>query len=103
MYYRRRIGDVQFLKIVDYEKDLPSNFQDFENALTETEKILTKKYKRVTNSGKGSRAVIILVPEMLQKNIEILLQYREKYIESTNDYLFATPGSKVKWGKGGKS
>ncbi|KAI4463225.1 hypothetical protein MML48_4g00006583 [Holotrichia oblita] len=87
VFNRRRIGDVQFLKIADYEKDHRSNFVDFENALTKTEKMLATKYKRVLNSGKGSRAVVLLIPENLQNYFDLLLTKREKYISAENDYL----------------
>ncbi|KAK5648222.1 hypothetical protein RI129_003114 [Pyrocoelia pectoralis] len=100
VFNRRRIGDVQYLKIKDYQNDQKSNAKDFENALTNTEKILTTKYKRVVNSGKGSRAVVILVPKALQNFIDLLLEHREKYISGDNEYVFATPGSTIKWGKG---
>lgn len=101
LFIRRRIGDVQFLKIEDYKKDQRSNcVPEFENALSETERMLTTKYKRVLNSGKGSRAVVILVPEMLQNYVNILLKNREKYIPRDNDYVFAIPGSSIPWGKG---
>lgn len=53
VFNRRRIGDVQFLKIADYKNDNRCNCIDFENALTDTEKMLTTKYKRVLNSGKA--------------------------------------------------
>lgn len=52
------------------------------------------------NSGKGSRAVVILFPEEIEKYIKIILKHREKFIENDSDYLFAIPGSKVKWGRG---
>lgn len=100
LFNRRRIGDVQFLKIQNYTNDRKVNCSDFENVLTNTEKILTTKYKRVLNCGKGSRVVVILVPENLQKCIDVLLKNRQKYIKPENEYVFATPGSKVKWGKG---
>lgn len=100
IFNRRRIGDVQFLKIKDYEIDRKSHCADFEKILTESEKILTKSYKRVVNRGKGSRPVVILVPEEVQGFIKILLENRNKYIHSDNDYIFATPGSTIKWGKG---
>jgi hypothetical protein len=101
LFNRRRIGDVQYLKVKDYLADKRSNTKDFENALTEAEKILTTKYKRVINSGKGSRAVVILVPEMIQTFIKLLLQHRDKFIlDADNQYVFAIPGSTIKWGKG---
>ncbi|CAH0547139.1 unnamed protein product [Brassicogethes aeneus] len=83
LFNRRRIGDVQYLKIDDYKANKTTNYTynihiytDFENALTETEKALTKKYKRVLNSGKGSRSVVILVPEELGKMVDALLEHR---------------------------
>jgi hypothetical protein len=101
LFNRRRIGDVQFLKIEDYKKDQRSNCaQEFENALSKTERMLTTKYKRVLNSGKGSRAVVILLPEILQNYVNILLNNKEKYIPRDNDYVFAIPGSSIPWGKG---
>jgi hypothetical protein len=36
------------------------------NALTESEKVLAKHYKRVVTGGKGSRAVVILFPQSVQ-------------------------------------
>ncbi|KAI4455725.1 hypothetical protein MML48_9g00002688 [Holotrichia oblita] len=99
IFNRRRIGDVQYLKISDYKNDQRSNYTDFENALSATEKVLATKYRRVLNSGKGSRAVVILIPEMIEKYIKLLLKQRDKFIDTDNDYLFAVPGSKVKWGR----
>lgn len=100
LFNRRRIGDVQFLKLKDYSREQISNYVDFESVLTETERVLTKKYKRVINGGKGSRVVALLIPEVIQKYINILLKHRETYILPENDYLFACPGSTIKWGKG---
>jgi hypothetical protein len=79
LFNRRRIGDVQYLKITDYKEDRRSDYTDFENALTEAEKVLTTQYKRVVNSGKGSRAVVILVPKEIEKIINTL-QYRNDHI-----------------------
>ena len=53
LFNRRRIGDVQYLKICDYKSEQHSNYTDFENAISETEKILAQKYRRILNSGKG--------------------------------------------------
>lgn len=101
IFNSRRIGDVQYLKIKDYNMDMRSNYDDFESALTETEKILTRKYKRVVNCGKGSRAVVILIPNLIESYMDVLLAQRPNYItDPENEYVFATPGSKIKWGKG---
>nr|CAH7758963.1 unnamed protein product [Callosobruchus chinensis] len=44
MFNRRRIGDIQFLKINNYMNEKKTNFEDFETALTDAEKVLTKSY-----------------------------------------------------------
>lgn len=100
MFNRRRIGDVQYLKLDEYNKDQRTDFTDFNNALTEAEKVLTNKYKRILTIGKGSRGVVILVPQVLQEHIKVLLENRGKHIKSENQYVFAVPGSKIPWGKG---
>lgn len=100
LFNRRRIGDVQYLKIKNYETEMKSSFVDFQNALTETEKVLTSKYKRVVNCGKGSRQVVILIPPLLQKFISTMLKHRGKYIAEDNEYVFANPKSTIKWGQG---
>lgn len=100
IFNRRRIGDVQFLKVQDYHRVGKTNFMDFENTLTDTEKILASRYKRIVTSGKGSRGVVILLPEILGNFINVLLANRFKYIPCENDFVFAIPDSTVKWGKG---
>ncbi|KAJ8959506.1 hypothetical protein NQ318_022203 [Aromia moschata] len=66
VFNRRRIGDVQFLKLSEYQCDTNHTFTDFDSLLTNTEKILTKyneKYKRIT--------LVILIPKVIQDFIEI--------------------------------
>lgn len=100
LFNRRRIGDVQYLKLQDYNNhEKKTDSTDFQDTLTETEKQLTMAYKRVVNTGKGSRPVVVLVPNLLQKYISILLTHRADFIPSDNEYLFALPGSTIKWGK----
>lgn len=91
---------MQFLKVDDYNDEERNNCSDFERTLSETEKMLTKQYRRIVNGGKGSRPVVILIPEIIQEFIKILIQNRKKYIPVENEYLFAVPGSSIKWGKG---
>ncbi|KAJ8971508.1 hypothetical protein NQ314_000670 [Rhamnusium bicolor] len=97
LFNRRRIGDVQYLKIDDYKSERKTDFQDFEAALTDSEEVLTQQYKRVINGGKGSRAVVILVPQLLQHFIDLLLKNRDKYTLPDNNYAFAMPKSKLSW------
>ncbi|XP_033211646.1 uncharacterized protein LOC117169394 isoform X1 [Belonocnema kinseyi] len=86
--------------VKNYEIERRSDFIDYKETLTETENILTTKYKRVLNGGKGSRPVVILVPPVIQKLMTILLDQREKYIRTDNEYVFALPNSRIKWGQG---
>lgn len=39
LFNRRRIGDVQYLKVNDYQTERKSNFVDFQKVPTETEKV----------------------------------------------------------------
>lgn len=67
LFNRRRIGDVQYLKLSDYNNDQHNSCPNFENALTETAKMLTRHYIKVLNSDKASQAVVY----MYQKNFSI--------------------------------
>lgn len=58
---RKRIGEVQFLKVETYETSVNQNErEEFSKSLSETEKKLTKNFKRVVTLGKGSKPVAIL-------------------------------------------
>lgn len=100
IFNRRRIGDVQYMKISDYKNEQKSNFKDFLETLSATEKVLAMRYRRVLNSGKGSQAVVVLIPEDIDAFIQVFLEHRCKYLCKDNDYLFSIPGHKVQWGRG---
>lgn len=90
---------MQYLTIKNYKKNsITNNVQDFENDLTAAEKVLTTKYKRVVNNGKGSRAVVILIPIILQNFLKTLIKCRENFIPK-DEYVFAIPGNSIKWRK----
>jgi hypothetical protein len=76
-----------------------SNFSDFEEALSNTEKNLAARYKKGLNSGKGSRPVVILILPQIEKLVVVLLQNRYKYIPDEITITFS-PGHKIKWGRG---
>lgn len=102
LYNRRRIGDVQYTMMDTYYKDFTSiNQEECFQALTDSEKELTKFYKRVVTGGKGSRQIVILFPRNLQDLINVMLAVRNKttLVPDTNKYLFAPPGSNS-WVKG---
>ncbi|CAH1379249.1 unnamed protein product [Tenebrio molitor] len=74
LYNRKRIGDVQYTLLQTYLQNFSSiNQEECMNALTESEKVLTKHYKRVVTGGKG--------------------------IPDSNGYLFAYPDT-AHWARG---
>ncbi|KAJ8930811.1 hypothetical protein NQ314_016343 [Rhamnusium bicolor] len=56
---RKRVGDVQYLKLNNYT--LPQAVNEEHIILTESERALSKNFKRVVTIGKGSKAVPILI------------------------------------------
>ncbi|XP_060519128.1 uncharacterized protein LOC132697593 [Cylas formicarius] len=97
IFNRKRVGDVQFLKVETYMKDDNHLDQEaFTESLTTVEKIISKQFKRVVTGGKGSRPVPILFSKRTQKYISCLLKIRDMtdFIPKSNPYIFAVPGSK---------
>ncbi|KAJ8932596.1 hypothetical protein NQ318_023378 [Aromia moschata] len=95
---RKRIGEIQFLKLKTYKIDRVSNQQkDFLDSLTENEKILTQNFKRVLTGGKGSKPVAILFPKNIQSLIDIMLSVRSECVSESNEYLFANPRTENRW------
>lgn len=102
LFNRRRIGDVQYTYLKTYtEHKSTENQEECEHALTETEKILAKSYKRLVTGGKGSRPIAILLPFQLQEYITFFIDIRKKYnlVPNENPYLFGCPGT-IKWTRG---
>ncbi|KAF5288500.1 hypothetical protein FQA39_LY15429 [Lamprigera yunnana] len=103
LFNRRRIGDVQYVETETYLKNFnASNQTEFIEQLTESEKALTTKYKRVVAGGKGSRAIVILFPPNVQNYINLLLQIRQEteIVPLQNKYLLAYPGVTDQWVRG---
>lgn len=103
MFNRKRIGDVQYLKIETYERENYSTTQKaFSESLTDLEKVLCKQFKRVITDGKGSKPVPVLFSKRIQKYIRTLLNIRKttNIVSESNPYLFANPGVENKWIRG---
>lgn len=99
MYNRRRIGDVQYTSVSSYFRSYGNlNPAEFMESLTESERILTRQYKRIITGGKGSRPVCILLPKHIQRYVEQITTYRKMY-EDSNPYLFGFPSSNM-WLRG---
>ncbi|KAJ8964767.1 hypothetical protein NQ314_004658 [Rhamnusium bicolor] len=100
IFNRKRIGDVQYLKIYNYIKDYSTiNQEYFTEALTEVEKIICENHKRIVTGGKGSKSVPILFTKQTQKYIKCLLRVRQEtdIVPKSNPYLFANPDSENHW------
>lgn len=98
---RKRIGEVQYLKIETYNRNFESvNQEEMLRSLTQHEKELSTKFKRVVTGGKGSRPVTVLFPKKLQRYADCLVQLRGEIeeISPENPYLFA--GKSDRWMSG---
>ncbi|KAB0805127.1 hypothetical protein PPYR_02097 [Photinus pyralis] len=103
IFNRKRIGDVQYLKIDTYNSNCnTTNNESFVESLSDVEKVIYKKFKRVVTGGKGSKPVPVLFSKQMQKYIELLLTIRKEtsIVPHTNPYLFANPQSKDRWMSG---
>lgn len=88
---RRRVGELERLLLDSYLKDNQNLIsEEFQQNLTQTEKILLKKYKRILIRGKRHKPVPVLISTEIQGYIELLLSVRKNFVPETNPYLFAT-------------
>lgn len=95
---RKRIGEIEHLTVSVYNSITTQTQQEeFINRLTESEKILTRNFKRVFTLGKGSKLVPILFSRNLQDIINTLLYVRHLYVSDKNEYLFANPNTENRW------
>lgn len=87
---RRRVGELERLHLDSYlqqENNVIS--EEFEEKLTDAEKILLKSYKRIKIRGKRHKPVPVLVSKEVQEYINVLLSIRNNFIPKENIYLFA--------------
>lgn len=100
MHNRKRSGDVHYMDIEDYNKQInqKSNHEmnEFSEALTESEKVLTKNYKRIISIGKLSRPCVVLIPKYLRKYCDLIFSIRKANAWNNNCYFFSYPHS-TKW------
>lgn len=98
LHNRKRVGDVQYLEYKACKNQIENVAivyqSELADSLTESEKILTKTYKRIISIGKGSRPVTILIPIKLQKYYLLISKYREQpWFPRENVYFFTYPHS----------
>lgn len=97
---RKRVGDVQYIKIKSYTQNTTSsNQEEILQTLTDSEKLLINHFKRIISIGKGSKSIPILFPKNVQKYLDTLLSIRNKnlLVPEENPFLFAAIDSKDKW------
>ncbi|KAL4709061.1 hypothetical protein ACJJTC_005922 [Scirpophaga incertulas] len=89
-------GELQRLTVHDYlESDNNDNnkYEEFDRALTASERILVKKFKPVVIRGKHGRGVPVLFNKEVQDDIKLLLSIRHIFFDTTpNQFLFGNPG-----------
>lgn len=98
LHNRKRVGDVQYLEYKSCKEQLKNviSIQQSEltDSLSESERIMTKNYKRIISIGKGSRPVTILIPKKLQKYYLLISKLREQpWFPIDNIYFFTYPHS----------
>ncbi|CAH0563141.1 unnamed protein product [Brassicogethes aeneus] len=95
---RKRIGEVQYLKVKTYCNDVTKPINaEFLASLTPQEQILSENFKRVVTGGKGSKPIAILFPKKTQDLIQLMLEVRADIVHPSNEYLFANLSTKDRW------
>ncbi|CAH1102112.1 unnamed protein product [Psylliodes chrysocephalus] len=91
---RRRPGELQRMLLHTYENSekKSESYEEFSEVVSETEKILLKKLKRVVIRGKRGRGVPVMFSSDTQNHITELLNVRPNFLGKENPYLFGKPG-----------
>lgn len=100
IFNRKRIGEVQFLDVDSYERNISNTGQEESlETLSELERAMCATFKRVIVFGKGSKPVPLLFTKKMQKFINILLHTRKTtdIVPKENKYIFANPDAKNRW------
>lgn len=91
---RRRAGELQRTTVHTYTTNISkNNTSEFDNCISECEKILIRSFKRIVIKGKRGHGVSVLFTDEMVKNTELLLKYRNIFVPENNIYLFANTTS----------
>lgn len=94
---RRRPGELQRLFTSTYmsamQNQSSQTYEEFSEAVSETEKILITKFKRIVIKGKRGRGVPVLISKDVQEHVDVMLEYRNHVFRKTNLYLFGNPNT----------
>ncbi|XP_039296837.1 uncharacterized protein LOC111054622 isoform X12 [Nilaparvata lugens] len=90
---RRRVGELERLTVELYQSvRIDSCYEEFEDVIKPSERILLQKFKRVVVPGKRRTSPVLFSPDV-QEKIKILIELRDKFVRETNPYLFPTIAS----------
>lgn len=96
MFNRRRSGEIERLKVVDYFKKSKSHNDDVLQSLSKWEQELCLKLTRVEIRGKRGRKVPVLLTETFTKTLDLLMETRRKVgLSDSNPFLFARPNART--------
>ncbi|XP_074029091.1 uncharacterized protein [Leptinotarsa decemlineata] len=91
---RKRPGELQRMLLHTYELAQKNNesYEEFDEVVSETEKLLLKYMKRVVIRGKRGRGVPVILSTDVQRHISELLKLRPNFLGVENPFLFGKPG-----------
>jgi hypothetical protein len=93
---RKRPGELQRLPLELYKTKLQNpgeNSDQYDGLLTETEKILLGRLKRIVFKGKRGRGVPILFPPDVCAHADLLVRFRSNFVNRENLHFFAAANS----------
>lgn len=87
---RRRVGELQRMTVSTYVDNINNQCSgEFDNCISESEKILMNSFKRVVIRGKRGRCVPVLFTEHMVKCTNLLIKLRSHFVQTDNVHLFA--------------
>ncbi|XP_039282044.1 uncharacterized protein LOC120350893 [Nilaparvata lugens] len=87
---RKRVGELQRLTVELYQSvKIDSSYEEFEDVIKPSERILLQKFKRVVIPGKRRTTPVLFSPDV-QGKIKVLIKFRDNFVRETNPYLFPT-------------
>uniref|UniRef100_A0A8D8TJ13 Uncharacterized protein n=1 Tax=Cacopsylla melanoneura TaxID=428564 RepID=A0A8D8TJ13_9HEMI len=91
---RKRPGELERLQIETYKgAGTHSNYEEFNDVITLSEKVLMRRFKRIVIREKRGRGVPVLFSDIVQQQIELVLKVRPYFFKDVdNIYLFGIPG-----------
>ncbi|CAG9840814.1 unnamed protein product [Diabrotica balteata] len=89
---RRRPGELERMTIQSYISAKDNQcYEEFSEAISETERILMKSFKRIVIKGKRGRGVPVLVSKDVQEHLEMITKCRDLLLKTPSIYLFVNP------------